>query len=159
MRIYLLGEGPAVDALKQLLQSSGHELTTNLAEAEALLICPPPTDRVQTSLQLIDLAAKLPGPILISLVSFEPNLLWPANFCHVCEHTLRDQVAFRCLVTRTHFRTAFPERSSDLLLGADTELLKEALLAVWQPCSDGPTPLPVEMVYPTEVAAETVLTP
>jgi hypothetical protein len=159
MRIYLLGDGPAVQALKQLLQTSGHELTTNLADAEALLVCPPATDRDETSKELVKLAAMLPGPILISLVSFEPNLHWPANFCHACDGTLRGHVAFRCLTTRTHFRTSFPERTSDLLLGADTDVLKAALLAVWQPCSDGSTPLTVEMVDPTEEAAAKVLTP
>ena len=154
MRIFLEGEGPAVDALKEVLCGGGHEFSPSVATADAWLLLPPFVNRIETSRDLVRLAPRLSAPVLVCLVSFEPSVHWPANFCHVCEGTLRGNAAYKCPVTRTHFRTPLPARDSELLLGADTDEAAEALRVLWQPCSSCPAPLAVERVYPTEQAAE-----
>lgn len=165
MRIHLPGKDPLVAALNPFLTGGGHALTPTVADAEIILCSQPvpvddtPVYRTDTSRLLMKLAHQLRGPIVISLVSFEPNLLWPANFCHVCESPIRGNSGYPFAMTRTHFRSKLPERDCELILGADADEVRDLLLAVWQPCLDPSAQIITDRVFAAELLAEKVLTP
>lgn len=161
MRIFLPGNDPRVECLKQLATSSGHQLTDCVADAEVLLCCQSlpeegPVFR-HTTLELLQrISSDISGPITVCFVSFEPNFAWPAGFCHCGDTTLRMNSRHPWHMTRAHVRSHMPGRSSELVLGADCEEAADILLAVWEPMSDV-QPLSVEKVFVAELAAESVV--
>jgi hypothetical protein len=161
MHIYLSGEGPRVDCLKLLLQAAGHEFSDTPATAEAWLCCQPlgfqgARERHQTQQLIAERCREFTLPFLLCLVTMEPNDLWPANFCHICEGVLRGNAVHPWQVTRAHFRSPLPERTSELILGADQEAAADLLRKLFGPVFDSPSPLSVERVFAAELAAEKV---
>lgn len=163
MHIYLSGEGPRVDCLKLLLEPAGHVITPTVATAEVWLCCQPPgfngaRERHQTQQLIAQRCAEFTGPFTLCLVTMEPNDFWPANLCHICENIVRCHALHEWQVTRAHFRSTLPERTSELVLGADRETAAEVLRAVFGPINDAPAPLPVDPVFAAELAAEKAIT-
>ncbi len=162
MRIYLNGDGPRVERLKLLLAAAGHEITPAIATAKAWLCCQPlgfqgARERHQTQQMIMEHCRDFTGPGVLCLVTMEPNDLWPANYCHITENTLRNS-GHSWQVTRAHFRTPLPERSSELILGANKEREVDTLREIFGPASDLPAPLAVERVFAAELAAENAKT-
>jgi hypothetical protein len=163
MRIYLSGEGPRVDCLKLLLEPAGHEITPTTAAAEVWLCCQPPgfngrKERHETQQLIAERCPGFTGPFTLCLVTMEPNDLWPANFCHICEGILRSNALHEWQVVRAHFRSPLPGRASELVLGGNTPAAENVLRAVFGPTNDAPAPLPIKRVFAAELAAEKATT-
>ena len=74
MRIFLPGDDPRVDCLKQIAIKSGHELTDSVGDADVVLCCQAllgPIFRDDTLRLLKRLGNQLVRPITFCLVSFE----------------------------------------------------------------------------------------
>lgn len=160
MRILVPGAHPRAVQLAELLQTAGHEVVTAAETADVVLCCQAddndgPVYRHQLLELLSALGSQLRAPCLVCLVSLEPNLVWPAGFCHTACTTLRfSGTAERFPVTRAHLQSLTLPTPADLILGADADADKKALRTIWQGLFESQDPLPIGGIFEAELAAE-----
>lgn len=158
MRVFLPGPGPRIAHLRALAVAAGHELVATINTAEVWLCCQPeplagPVTRHETLVELNQQVRDLTSPIMICLVSFQPNALWPPDFCHAADRAIQGGTRFACPTTRAHVQSSVLSRTSPLILGADSAAASDTLRAVWQPLTDLPLPDEMPSVLRAEFAA------
>jgi hypothetical protein len=158
MRVFFSGAGPRNAHLRERIVATGLELVPTLDGADIWVCCQPephegPVFRHETLAELQHTVRELTRPITICLVSFEPNTIWPAGFCHAADTTIRGNTGQPWQMTRAHVQSSTLQRTSPLILGADSDEAGDLLREVWQPLSDLPAPLPVWSVLRAELEA------
>ena len=158
MRVYVPGLGCRIAQLRELAVAAGLEITDSIAAADVWLCCQPepldgPVTRNHTLSELQKQVPELTGTITICLVSFQPNTLWPMDFCHAADRVIGGNTGHEWRMTRAHVQSSVLERTSPLILGADSPAAKTTLRAVWQRLTDLPLPEELPSVLQAEFEA------
>jgi hypothetical protein len=159
MRALVLGQTPRAPLFTSLLRAGDYTIVDSPAEADILFVLQRESgseSRVTRQEVMDELKTVVPyisRPVIVCLVSIEPNTAWPIGMSHAVRTSLLLAAAYPLKITRAHL-TALPDPDfQQLILGAKEDAMA-SLADAFSPLLPAECAVQVSSMYEAERDAE-----